>query len=53
MEIIPPNNNSPIHLSTMTCSSKDTATNRDIAGEGALLVDVGSCDKSKESKIYK
>ena len=44
MEIIPPNNNSPVHLSTVTCSSQDTATDGNIASEGALLVNVGSFD---------
>ena len=43
MEIIPSNNNSPVHLSTVTCSSQDTATDGNIASEGALLVNIGSC----------
>ncbi|KAL2345925.1 hypothetical protein Fmac_007210 [Flemingia macrophylla] len=42
MEIIPPNNDGPIHLSTVTCSSQDTATNGNIASEWALLVNIGT-----------
>jgi len=43
MEIIPSNDDRPVHLSTVTCSSQDTATDGDIASEGALLVNESSC----------
>lgn len=49
VKIIPPNNNSPIHLSTVASSSYNTTPDGNIAGEGALLVNIGSCFERKKN----
>ena len=46
MKIISPNNDGPIHLCTMTGTGYDTTTDRDIASEWALLVNISSCMKN-------
>ena len=42
MEVFAADNQSAVHLSRDHCSGEDTATDRDHAGEGALLVNVRS-----------
>ena len=42
MEVVPTNDNGPHHLRTVAGTRKNTASNGDIAGEWALLVNVSS-----------
>ena len=38
MEVVPPDDNRTGHLRRDNTAGQDTATNRDVTGEGALLV---------------
>jgi hypothetical protein len=40
VEVVPANNDSPVHLSTMACSSNDSASDRNSSSEWALLINV-------------
>lgn len=42
VKIIPTNNDGPIHLSTVACSSDDATPDRHSAGEWTFLINVGS-----------
>ena len=47
VKIIPTNNDGPVHLSTVACSSNDATPDRHSASERAFLINVGSCNKLK------
>lgn len=51
MKIVPSNNNSPVHLSTVASTRKDTTPDRNIASEGTFLINVGSCTKERKQQI--
>lgn len=53
MQVVPPDNDSPHHLSAVASTSKDATPNRDIASEGAFLVDVSTCNRSYATKTQK
>ena len=42
MQVVPPDDNGPVHLEFDDNSGEDSATDGHIAGEGALLVNVGT-----------
>ncbi len=44
MQVVPSNNNGPLHLGRLDQAFQDTATNGNITDKGALLVDVVSFD---------
>lgn len=50
MEVISADNNGPLHLHLLDNSSKDTSSDRYVASEGALLVDVGTLDGLEDIK---
>ena len=50
VEVIASDDDGPVHLHFGDDSGQDTATDMDVAGEGALLVDVGALTSLKESK---
>lgn len=45
MEIIPANDDCLLHLGGHNDATKQTTADRDVSGEGTLLVDVGSFDR--------
>ena len=47
VKIIPANNDGPVHLSTMACSSYDATPDGHSASEWAFLINVGSCNKEQ------
>lgn len=42
VKVVAANNNRPLHLHLLDNASQDPTTDRDVAGEGAFLVDVGA-----------
>ena len=40
MKVVTPDDDGPVHLHLSDDASQDTATDGDLAGEGALLVDI-------------
>jgi len=51
MKIIPPDDNSPLHLHFLHDTSEDATTDRHVAGERAFLVNVGTFDSLENIKI--
>lgn len=45
VQIIPTDNDGPVHLSTVACPSYDATPDRHSAGEWTFLINVGSCSK--------
>jgi len=50
MQIIPANNYSTLHLHLLYNASKDTSSNRYIACEGTLLIDISSLESLQRLK---
>ena len=51
MEVIPANSDSAGHFCAVHGSGEDTASDRDISGEWALLVNVGTYKKGKKQSL--
>jgi len=45
VEVVPADNDSPVHLGTVACSSDDSAPDGNSSSEWALLVNVGTFDR--------
>jgi hypothetical protein len=43
VKIVPADDDSPVHFSTVACSSNDATSNRHSASEWAFLINVSSC----------
>jgi hypothetical protein len=54
VKVVPSNNDGPHHLGTVASASKNTSSDRNIASERALLVDICSCKRVTPSvaKIF-
>ena len=50
MQVVPPDDNGPVHLEFDDNSGEDSATDGHIAGEGALLVNVGTLTSLNNKK---
>ena len=46
MEVVPANNDGSVHLSTVACSSNNSASDRNGSSEWAFLVNVGPCGQT-------
>jgi hypothetical protein len=53
VEVVPANNDGPVHLSTVACSCNNSASDRNCSSEWALLVNVGACIKQKFNNLAK
>jgi hypothetical protein len=51
VEVVPANNDGSVHLSTVACSSNNSASDRNCSSEWALLVNVGACIKQKFNNL--
>lgn len=51
VQVVHPHHEATLHLGRLHHTSKNTATDRHIAGERALLVNVGTCTFKRKSAL--